>query len=95
MALAIRGETTTGAAVGRSASMHLPAGAPTAPSGGDAKSAAIGSALKAGVTTDKAEVKTLNSSVDQLREGLVAAPQRVEAADQQGAGEVEKSGVPT
>lgn len=94
MALAIRGETTVGAAAGRSASMHLPSAAPSAPAGGDTKSAAIGSALKTGVTTDKAEVKTLNSSVDQLREGVVAAPQRVETADQQGAGEVEKSGVP-
>lgn len=95
MATAIRGETTTGAAAGRSASMHLPTSTPTAPAGGDTKSAAIGGALKTGITTTKTEVKTLNSSVDQLREGLVAAPQRVEAADQQGAGEVERSGVPT
>lgn len=93
--MAIRGETTTGAAAGRSASMHLPAGTPSAPSGGDTKSSTIGMALKSGVTTQKAEVKTFDSSVDQLRQGCVAAPQRVEAADNQGASVVEKSGVPT
>lgn len=95
MALAIRGETTGGAAAGQSAGMHLPTTAPTATSGGDTKSAAIGVALKSGVATEKGETKVFNSSVDQLRQGCVAAPQRVEAADGQGATEVAESGVPT
>lgn len=90
--MAIRGDTTVGAAAARSAGMHLPADFPTSPTGGDTRSAAIAAATSTFLAAARTETVTVNSSVDQLREGMVAAPERVETADRQGAERVANSG---
>ncbi|MDD4865652.1 MAG: hypothetical protein PHQ28_00490 [Mycobacterium sp.] len=90
--MAIRGETTVGAAAAQSAGMHLPADFPASPTGGDTRSAAIAAATTAFLAAARTETATFNSSVDQLREGMVAAPERVETADRQGAERVANSG---
>ncbi|WP_224189031.1 hypothetical protein [Mycobacterium avium] len=72
--------------------MHLPADFPASPTGGDTRSAAIAAATTAFLAAARTETVTINSSVDQLRDGMVAAPERVETADQQGAERVTNSG---
>ena len=90
--MAIRGDTTAGAQAAHSASMHLSTDTPEIPTGSDTKSTAISTALQGIVDTGKTETTTYNTSVDQLREGLAAAPDRITAADQQGAATVDQSG---
>lgn len=93
--MAIRGDTAVGAAAAQSASMHLPADFPASPTGSDTRSAAIAAAINAFLKAARTETATFNSSVDQLREGMAAAAERVETADQQGAERVTNSGVVT
>lgn len=72
--------------------MHLPTDFPSSPTGTDTKSAAIAGELNAFLKTAQAETTTYNTSVDTLREGLVAAPEAVEATDQNGAAGISASG---
>ena len=88
----IRGDTTAGAATGASAGMHLPTDFPTSPTGADTKSAAIAAKLNAFLKTAQAESATYNTSVNTLREGLVAAPNAVDTTDQNGAAGIADSG---
>lgn len=88
----IRGNTSAGAAAGALAGMHLPTDFPSSPTGADTKSAAIAGELNAFLKTAQAETTAYNTSVDTLREGLVAAPNAVDATDQAGAAEVAGSG---
>ena len=88
----IRGETEAGAAIGAAAAMPLPADFPASPSGADTKSAAIATELTAFLNAGRADTAIYNQSVDALREGLTAAPQAVEAADQSGAAGISNSG---
>ncbi|MBU8834477.1 hypothetical protein [Mycolicibacterium goodii] len=90
--MAIRGDTSAGAQASASAGMHLPTDFPDCPSGGDTRSAAIAAAVNSFLTTAATETETVNSSVDQLREGMVAATDRVETADRQGAEGITNSG---
>lgn len=90
--MAIRGDTTVGAAAAQSAGQHLPADFPASPTGGDTRSAATAAATTAFLAAARTETETFNSSVNQLREGMVAAPERVETADRQGAERVANSG---
>ncbi|SPX88475.1 MULTISPECIES: hypothetical protein [Mycobacterium] len=89
--MAIRGDTSAGAQAS-TAGMHLPADFPDCPSGGDTRSAAIAAAVNAFLAAAATETETVNSSVDQLREGMVAATDRVETADRHGAENVANSG---
>jgi hypothetical protein len=95
MAAAVRGDTTSGAEAARSVGMHLSTDLPATPTGSDTKSTAIATTLNSMTKTGKKEIRTLNKSVDQLREGMAAAPRRIDAADQQGAAEVDNSGTVT
>lgn len=90
--MAIRGDTTAGAQAAHSVSMHLPTDTPEAPTGSDTKSTAISTAIKAMGEAWKTEVGTFNTSVDQLRQGIKDAADRITAADQQGAATVNQSG---
>lgn len=90
--MSIRGETTAGAQAAASAGMHLSADFPQVPSGSDPKSAAIAAELNAFVTGIRTDIQTFNSSVDQLREGMGAAPKRIDAGDSQGADIIDSSG---
>jgi len=90
--VSIRGNTTTGAAAGASAGMHLSTDFPSSPTGADTKSTAIAGELNAFLKTAQLETTTYNTSVDTLREGLVAAPQAVDATDAAGAAGIEGSG---
>ncbi|PEG33231.1 hypothetical protein CQY20_31870 [Mycolicibacterium agri] len=90
--MAIRGDTTVGAAAAQSAGMHLPTDFPASPTGGDTRSAAIATTTSTFLTAARTETATFNSSVDQLREGMVAAPERVDTADRRGAERVANSG---
>lgn len=90
--MSIRGETTAGAQAAASAGMHLPADFPQVPSGSDPKSAAIAAELNTFITAIRTDIQTFNSSVDQLREGMGAAPKRIDAGDSQGADIINNSG---
>ncbi|HEX4172684.1 MAG TPA: hypothetical protein VHY82_09415 [Acetobacteraceae bacterium] len=89
--MAIRGDTTAGAGIAHAVGMHLRVDLPDAPNGSDPKSAAIHVTLNAIKKVAETEIITYNTSVDELRRGLTAAPQRVDATDQQGATEVNNS----
>jgi hypothetical protein len=88
----IRGETAVGAAIGASASQPLRMDFPDSPTGSDTKSAAIAAALSAFLDTARVETGIYNASVDTLRQGLVQAPQAVEATDESGAAGIAASG---
>lgn len=90
--MAINAETTAAAQTGATGGMHLSADFPPVPTGSDPKSAAIAAELNAFVTAIRADIQTYNDSVDQLREGTVAAPKRIDAGDDQGAAIIENSG---
>lgn len=90
--MAIRGESAAGAAAGASVGMHLHTDFPPVPTGADVKSAAIATELQGFVTAISADVDTYNASLDQVREGITAACQRVDDGDRTGAGGIENSG---
>ncbi|MCZ0730655.1 hypothetical protein [Mycolicibacterium iranicum] len=90
--MAIRGETTAGAQAGASVGMHLSSDFPEVPTGADTKSAAIAAELQSFVTAISTDITTYNTSLDQAREGMVAAPRRVDAADREGAAVIQSSG---
>lgn len=90
--MAIRGDTAGGAQAAASVGMHLPTGLADSPTGSDRKSAAIAAAVNTFLAAARTETETFNSSVDQVREGMTAAPRRVDAADREGAEVVTNSG---
>jgi len=93
--MAIRGDTTAGAAMAHAVGMHISTELPEVPTGSDIKSQAISTTLETIKKVAQTEIGTYNTSVDQLRQGLAAAPQRVDVTDQQGAAEVDNSGTVT
>jgi hypothetical protein len=93
--MSIRGDTTAGAQIAHTASMHVEPDQSNAPAGSDTKSAAIAAVMKANQEAGNTQTAIYNASVDQLRHGLVGACQRVDAADQHGAAEVNNSGTRT
>jgi hypothetical protein len=88
----IRGNTDAGAAIGASAGKPLRTDFPVSPTGSDTKSVAIAAALDRFLDTARVETGIYNASVDTLRQGLVQAPQSVEATDESGAAGIAASG---
>lgn len=73
-------------------SMHLPTETPAPPTGSDPKSAQTIAVLNAIAATWKAEALIVNSSVDQLRDNVKDAVNRIRDSDQQGRDNVNNSG---
>jgi len=92
VSMAIRGESAAGAAAGASVGMHLTADFPPVPTGADVKSSAIATELQGFVTAMSTDIDIYNTSLDQVREGITAACQRVDAGDRAGAAGIEGSG---
>ncbi len=90
--MAVRGESAAGAVAGASVGMHLTADFPPVLTGADSKSAAIATELQGFVTAISTDITTYNSSLDQVREGITAACQRVDVGDRAGADGIENSG---
>lgn len=90
--MVIRGNTSTGASIAQSVGAALSGNVDDRPSGGDARSAAIASAVNSFLDTASRETETVNTSVDEVREGMAAAADRITQADQQGADQVANSG---
>ncbi len=90
--MAIRGESAAGAAAGASVGMHLSTDFPPVPTGADVKSAAIAAELQSFVTAVSTDIATYNASLDEVREGITAACQRVDDGDHAGAAGIENSG---
>ena len=81
----VRGDTTAGAQAARSLGMHLQPLEQIELAGSDPKSQAIAAAAKGMMTIANAQIGVYNTSVDQLRQGVQAAADRMTAADQHGA----------
>lgn len=93
--MSIRGDTTAGAGMAHAVGMHIPNDNATTPSGSDTKSSAIAAVINKIHDSVHDQTTTTNTSLDQLRQGLAAACQRVDATDQQGAADVNNSGTVT
>lgn len=93
--MSIRGDTTAGANMAHAIGMHMPSGNATTPSGSDSKSTAITAAVNKAHDSGHDQITANNSSLDQLRQGLTAACQRIDATDQEGAADVHNSGTVT
>lgn len=93
--MSIRGDTTAGANMAHAVGMHIPSDNAATPSGSDTKSTAIAAVVNKIHDSVHDQTTTANSSLDQLRQGLAAACQRVDATDQQGAAGVNNSGTVT
>lgn len=88
----IRGDTSAGASIAQSVGASLSGSTEDRPSGGDTRSAAIAAAVNSFLDAASRETETVNSSVDEVREGMAAAADRITQADQQGADDVANSG---
>lgn len=93
--MSIRGDTTGGAGMAHAVGMHIPSDNATTRSGSDTKSTAIAAVVNTIHDGVHDQTTTANTSVDQLRQGLAAACERVAATDQQGAAAVNNSGTVT
>lgn len=90
--MTIRGDMESGLRIAGTLSMHLPTDTPAPPTGSDPKSAQTIAVLNAIAATWKKEALIVNSSVDQLRENVKDAINRVISSDKQGADNVNNSG---
>lgn len=90
--MAIRGDTTAGAAAGSLAAIHIQALYPAPPTGSDTKSSTIVGRVMSNLETARKESETYNVSVDTLRTAFTEAPRGVDRTDEAGAAHVAASG---
>ncbi|KRQ23334.1 MULTISPECIES: hypothetical protein [unclassified Mycobacteroides] len=90
--MTIRGDMEAGLRLAGTLSMHLPTDTPAPPTGSDPKSAQTIAVLNQIAATWKKEALIVNSSVDQLRDNVKDAVNRIISSDKQGADNVNNSG---
>lgn len=90
--MTIRADLEAGLRMAGNLSMHLPTETPAPPTGSDPKSAQMIAVLNAIAATWKSEALIVNSSVDQLRDNVKDAVNRIRDSDQQGRDNVNNSG---
>ncbi|BEL42021.1 hypothetical protein [Mycobacteroides abscessus] len=90
--MTIRGDMEAGLQLAGTLSMHLPTDTPAPPTGSDPKSAQTIAILNKIAATHKSQAQIVNTSVDQLRENVKDAINRIIASDKQGADNVNNSG---
>ncbi|MBL3752918.1 hypothetical protein [Mycobacteroides abscessus] len=90
--MTIRGDMEAGLLLAGTLSMHLPTDTPAPPTGSDPKSAEMVAAANEIAHIWKSESTIANSSVDQLRDNVKDAVNRIISSDKQGADNVNNSG---